>query len=112
MKTNMNEAFDSKSYAQAWQLRNTKLIEDRKVMEMEINKFLDSLSKLSDATKEKCGVVDGLTCQSLLPELWVEEPNQEVYDKQFANLQAYINKVAQVANEINMEASKCLQFCQ
>ena len=104
MRIDMSEIFDSQAYAKAWQLRNTELIENRKVMEMEVDKFLSSLENLRDETKAKCGVVEGLTCKSLLPELWKEEPDQEVYDKQFENLKAYVAKVAQVANEINREA--------
>ena len=43
MRTDMCEIFDSQAYAKAWQLRNTELIENRKVMEMEVDKFLSSL---------------------------------------------------------------------
>lgn len=89
--------------------RQDKFVETRTIIEKEVNQFLDSIGKMDADIQEKCGYVAGASAKGLLPELWNEPFNEEVYNNQLSRVLAYINRVQQVCDEINREAIACLQ---
>lgn len=89
--------------------RQDKFVETRTIIESEVNKFLNSIGSMDADVQEKCGYVPGASAKVLLPELWHEPFNEEVYKTQLSSVLAYISRVQQVCDEINREALACLQ---
>lgn len=89
--------------------RQNKFIESRTNIENEVNKFLKSLEGLDADVKEKCGVKDGVTARDILPALWEEPFNADIYSSQKAALDKYITTVSSICDLINQEALECLQ---
>lgn len=90
--------------------RQDAFVEKRTRIESEVNKFLESVNQISDERVTSIpGRPTGNTCREVLPELWNEPFNQEVYDAELAVLNDYVAKVQAVCDSINEEALRCLQ---
>lgn len=90
------------------QQRQNKFIETRTIIESEVNKFLQSLTMLDSELKQQLGVTEGISCKDLLPALWTEPFNQNVYVEQKQKLDTYIAQVQAICDKINQEALACL----
>lgn len=88
--------------------RQDKFVETRTIIESEINKFLESISKMDPDVQQKCGYIEGASAKTLLPELWNTPFREEVYTQQLQGVVAYIQKVQAVCDAINQEALACL----
>lgn len=89
--------------------RQDKFVETRTIIESEVNRFLESLGGLDDDVKQRVGYKPGYTARKLLPALWEEPFDVNVYNSQLAVVKQYIAQVTAICDEINKEALQCLQ---
>ena len=90
--------------------RQSKFVETRTRIEMEVNKFLESIDKTGDErVMSIVGRPAGKTCREVLPALWEERFDEEKYNEQRAAFDRYVNAVCMYVDALNTEALKCLQ---
>lgn len=89
--------------------RQNSFIEARTKIEAEVDHFLKSLEEVDEDVQKMCGVTPGLTAKALLPSLWAEPFDVEVYKGELANLNTYIEQVRAIVDNLNREALACLQ---
>lgn len=99
----------SSKIAELIKLRQDKFVETRTQIELELNKFLDSISKSSEDIRRRCQYREGVSARTLLPALWEEPFDMEKYKQQRAAVDAYVEGVTKIFNAINEEALRCLQ---
>lgn len=91
-------------------VRQGKFVETRTRIEMEVNKFLESIDKIDDERVTSIsGRPVGKTCNEVLPALWEDPFDETKYKMQLANLNQYVDAVKACVNDINSEALKRLQ---
>lgn len=89
--------------------RQNKFIENRTIIEREVDTFLRSVETMDPVYQQQLNVVVGQTARDLLPSLWVEPFNEAQYNAERASLDAYIKRVTDVCDKLNAEALRCLQ---
>lgn len=89
--------------------RQDKFIESRTVIEMEVNKFFNSLQTIDNDIKLKCNVQDGRNAKNTLPSLWEEPFNIDKYNQERASFDSYVAQVRNICDQMNQEALQCLQ---
>lgn len=91
------------------QKRQNKFIETRTIIADQVNKYIASLAILSEEQKQQCIMPNGSRAEEVLPELWNEPFNEEVYNMQLMQLQKSIVSVTALRDRLNQEAMACLQ---
>lgn len=93
--------------------RQNLFIETRAKIEAEVTAFLESLRAIEDEliTPELIGLRD-LTVKDVLPALWKEPFEKNVYAEELKVLSAHVNSLKVIANRLNGEALRCLQGLQ
>lgn len=86
------------------QQRQAQFIETRRTIEMEVNRFLESLGTQDPDVQQKCGYQAGITAKDLLPALWAEPFVQATYNEQLEKLKTYIAGVMSVCDSFNKDA--------
>lgn len=97
--------------AQAIQQRQAQFIENRTIIETQVNTFLQSLKNCTpDVIALFPGVfmAEGVSAKTLLPALWEEPFNIETYNAQLAEFKRYEAVVHDIYQKLNEEALKCL----
>ena len=89
--------------------RESKFVEDRTKIEIEVGKFFESIKDIEDEIKDIPGRPVGSSAKEVLPSLWVEPFDIERYKAELSTLQEYINNVVAYGNRINEEALRCLR---
>lgn len=89
--------------------REAQFVETRTKIEIEVNKFLESLKDIEDEIASIPGRPTGATAREILPELWSDNFNNEIYQEQLARLNSYIASVIAYSDKINEEALACLK---
>lgn len=91
-------------------VRQGKFVETRTRIEMEVNKFLESIDKTGDERVMSIGGrPEGKTCKEVLPALWEEPFDEAKYKEQLDLLNRYIAAVSTYVDTLNTEALKRLQ---
>lgn len=81
---------------------------DRARQEMQVAAFGESVKSLDPKLFEgKVEIPENFTLQALMPELYAEEPDEEVYSKQYEKTTELFNKINEIFDSINQEAEKC-----
>ena len=89
--------------------RQNKFIENRTIIEREVNTFLRSVETMDPVYQQQLNVVAGQTARDVMPALWAEPFDEAAYNAQRANFDAYVQRVKVVCDQLNAEALRCLQ---
>lgn len=90
--------------------RQGKFVETRTRIEMEVNKFFESLNEIDDERiKAVPGRPAGNTCKEVLPALWEEPFDEAKYATQLSEFNRYKDAVIAVADTMNQEALERLR---
>lgn len=85
------------------------LIHNRTKQEMAIQTWAEKLRKINnpDILKD-VGLPEEITLRAFVPELYEENPRQEIYHEQYLKMCEVFNKVNAIAEAYNQEAKQCL----
>jgi len=91
------------------QKRQNKFIETRTIIADQVNKYVASLAILNDEQRQQCIMPNGNKVEEILPELWHEPFDEEVYNTQLMHLQQSVASVTALCDRLNQEAIACLK---
>ena len=91
----------------AIQKGQTVFIENRAFIESEINKFFASLANLTPDIQQQINYNPEVSARAVLPVLWADKFDKEVYEQQLKSFMEYFNSVAVVLDKLNQEALLC-----
>lgn len=110
MQEEFNLELETKKRQALLQKARDVMLEKRTKQEMEIRVWGIELRKIPDQSiLSDLNLPEVIELKSFIPELYVEEPKQEIIDKQYAALNAILSKVNTIAVRYNEEADKCMQ---
>lgn len=89
--------------------RQNEFIEARTITESELTKFLESIKNSDEDIRRRCAYREGITARQLIPALWKEPFDFTEYQKQRADVDAYVKNVYKIFESVNEEARRCLQ---
>lgn len=89
--------------------KEAKFYDTRAKIEMEVDKFFETIKDIEAELADIPGRPQGSTAKTVLPSLWEEPFNKEKYDTELAVLNAYIKNVVAYGDQVNEEALRCLQ---
>lgn len=92
--------------------KEAQFVEARTKVEMEINKFLESIKDIEEELKNIPGRPTGTCAKEIVPALWAEPFDQAAYNEQLAVFNAYVSAVVAYGDKVNEEALRCLQTSQ
>ena len=87
-------------------------LSERARQEMMVASWAESIKKVEAGVLDSVNLPEVITLQTLIPELYVEEPNQAIYEEQYNAAMELLNKVNTIADEYNKEAIRCLSEYQ
>lgn len=96
-------------FAQMKRQRQDKFIETRTKIEQEVDSFLKSISEMDEDLRKRCNYNPQYTARTLLPALWSEPFDEDVYKVQLAKVNQYVAAVVALCDAMDAEAIKCLQ---
>lgn len=85
-----------------------KFLADRAKQEMQIKAWADKLANVDPFILKDIDLPETISLQSLVPELYKESPDPEIYNQQYEKMIALFSQVNAVADAYNQEAKKCL----
>ena len=98
--------------AQAIQERQAKFIENRTIIEAQVNAFLQSLKECTPdviALLPSVFTAPDVTARTLLPALWAEPFDPNAYSSQLSIFLSHEAVVKDLYNKMNLEALQCLR---
>lgn len=90
-----------------------KFIAQRTQQELEIQAWANKARKLPDNIREELGIEEKhYSLRTMIPELYVENPDKDIYEEQYSEAQLFYQKVNDYADKVNKEALQCLSQFQ
>lgn len=89
-----------------------RFISERTKIETRIDSWGKSLYKVPREALQDITLPPEITLRALVPELYVDSPNQEVVNTQLDFLNELIEKINKISYEYNERALRCLQQCE
>lgn len=80
--------------------------------EIAVSEWADKIRKVDPGVLGDLQLPEELTLKAMVPELYVAEPNKEIYLEQLKKAQALFDKVNEIVNKYNEEATVCLSEYQ
>lgn len=89
-----------------------KFLADRAKQEMQIKAWADKLANVDPFILKDIDLPEAISLQALVPELYKESPDPEIYNQQYEKMIALFSQVNAVADAYNQEAKRCLSEYQ
>lgn len=107
----------SRSYTELLEEKKEKFISFRTKQELSVAEFHEKVSGLDPAILNAINwpggcFPDKLTLRDLIPELYEDKPNVEIYRKQLAEANKIFDQLREIADRYNEEAVACLSEFQ
>jgi hypothetical protein len=83
-------------------------VSTRMQQEIKVSAWAEKLLKVDPEVLAGVELPEEITLRALIPEFYVDEPNQAVYDKQWEAADKLFEKVNKIIEEYNKEALRCL----
>lgn len=95
--------------SQLLEQRRNMFIATRRDIEVWIDKFFSEIDKVRPELLKDITFPTGRTAQELFPALYKEPFDEEQYNKEYADFNAFYEKVMEVADYLNSKAREVLQ---
>lgn len=86
-----------------------RFIAERLKQEMEVQAWGEKIKQCDPSILEGIELPEEISLKTLLPELYVDRPNQSVYDEQYEKMQELFDKCNKVAEEYNAKVRKTIE---
>lgn len=83
-------------------------VHKRTKQELDVNAWADKIRKVDPEVLRGVELPEDLSLRGLIPELYSDEPDPNVYHAQYVKAVELFNKVNVIAAEYNREAKECL----
>lgn len=97
------------SYQKVYNEKRAILIEQRTKQEQAFNTWVAKLRNVDKSVFGDLIIPDDMSYETMLPELYKDEPDLSVYKEQVARLENFVTRVNNIVERVNTEALECLR---
>ena len=86
---------------------------ERAKQELQVKNFAEKFVQIDSSVFEgKIEIPEEISLRAMIPEMYVDRPNQAIYEEQYNKAQEFFNGVTEIIANINKEANECLSRYQ
>ena len=86
---------------------------ERARQELQVRTFAEKFAQIDPNVFEgKIEIPEEISLKAMIPEMYADKPNQQIYEEQYNKAQAFFNGVSEIIAAINKEANECLSRYQ
>lgn len=83
-------------------------VHKRTKQELDVKAWAEKIKKVNPEVLSGVELPEDISLRSLIPELYEDEPNPEIYHSQYVKAVQLFDQVNAIAEKYNQEAKKCL----